>query len=156
MSPWHIVFGFHGALDRLPFVGGLAGVLALFVAGIRGSEMLLPWMAEVLAPRGINAGFALNAIWSVLALLLVWALTALLAKRLRAVGRSWWWAPVAVAPLVVLALINDAIFLVSRSFALPGWLNGLLLAAAVGVALWVLVECLRNHSEPTPTAKRAS
>lgn len=146
MSPWRVLFGFDGAISRGPFIAAILGASLAFLLGVHATELLLPWMAEVLAPRGINAGFALNGIWSALGLMVVWALMALLAKRLRAVGRSPWWAPAAVLPLAILALTNDAIFLVSRSFALPGWLNWLLLVAGIAIALGVLATCLWRDS----------
>ena len=104
-------------------------------------------MAEVLAPRGINAGLALNMIWLLLGVLLVWCLIAVCAKRLRDIGRSPWLAIAAVVPLAALALINDAIFLVSRSFTLSSWLNWALLIASGGAALWVLAECFWRPSQ---------
>jgi uncharacterized membrane protein YhaH (DUF805 family) len=116
----------------------------VFAAVIQGSLAALPWMAEVLAPRGINAGFALNAIWLSAGLLMAWSLTAVTARRLRAVGHTPWWAPAAVLPLSALALVNDAIFLVSRSLVLPVWLNGLLLVACAALTAAVLATCLRG------------
>lgn len=136
--------GTGGRLERGGFIFGLVLATALFWLGIRGSEAALPWLAEMLAPRGINAGFALNLIWLALGALLVGALIVLSALRLRQRSRSAWWAVAAVVPLAVLALINDAIFLVSRSFVLPSLLNWALLLAAGAVALWVLVQCIRE------------
>lgn len=156
MKPWQLLFGLHGAVGRVPFLVGVVGAVLAFALGIHGSERLLPWLAEVLAPRGINAGFALNAIWTALSALLVWALSALIAKRLRAVGRSPWWAPAAVVPLAILALLNDAIFLVSKSLVLPSALNGALLIGAAALTLWVVAQCLRADLSPTiPTIPRA-
>lgn len=134
-----------GHLGRGAFILGVVLSSALFWLGIRGSEAALPWLAEVLAPRGINAGFALNVIWLALGGLFVAALLALGAKRLLQRSRSPWWAVAAVVPLAVLALVNDAIFLVSKSFVLPPALNVGLLIAAGAVALWVLAECLREE-----------
>ncbi len=136
--------GTSGHFGRGAFILGVVLSSALFWLGIRGSEAALPWLAEVLAPRGINAGFALNVIWLALGALFVSALIALGGKRLRARGRSAWWAVAAVVPLAVLALVNDAIFLVSKSFVLPPALNVGLLIASGAVAVWVLVDCLRE------------
>lgn len=144
MSPWQLKLGTGGRLERGGFIFGLVLATALFWLGIRGSEAALPWLAEMLAPRGINAGFALNMIWLALGALFVGALIVLGALRLRHRNRSAWWAVAAVVPLAVLALINDAIFLVSRSFVLPSLLNWVLLLAASAMALLVLVECLRE------------
>ena len=66
------------------------------------------------------------------------------AKRLRARGRSPWWAVAAVVPLAVLALVNDAIFLVSKSVVLPTVLNWGLALFAAAAALGVLIECLQR------------
>ena len=133
-----------GHIGRGAFAIGIVLSTTLFWLGIRGSEAALPWMAEMLAPRGINAGLVLNVIWLALGALLVGALIALAASRLRQRNRSPWWAVAAVVPLAVLALLNDAIFLVSRSFVLPMLLSWTLLLAAGAVALWVLAECLRS------------
>ncbi len=141
-SSLHLLFGFHGRIGPLPFAIGLVAVVVAFVLGIQGSLAALPWLAEVLAPRGINAGFALNAIWSVLTILFVWSLLALGAKRLRDRGRAPWWAAAAVLPLQALALLNDAIFLVSRAIALPRPVEWAVLLIAGGIGLWVLWEGL--------------
>ncbi len=150
-SLW-ILFGTSGRIGRLPFAIGLVASVALFWLGVRGSLAALPWMAEVLAPHGINAGFALNAIWLTLGMLLVWALIALGAKRLRDRNRSPWWIVVVVLPLAALVLANDAIFLVSRSFSVPKWLQWVLLADSGLIGLWVLLEGLLGPSrQPTIT-----
>lgn len=133
-----------GRIGRGAFAMGLSLAAALFMLGIYGSEAALPWLAEMLAPRGINAGLILNAIWLALGAMLVSALIVLGANRLRQRNRSPWWAVAAVVPLAVLALVNDAIFLVSKSFVLPPALNLVLVVAAGVVALWVLAECLRE------------
>ncbi len=146
MKPLHLLFGFHGRIGQVPFAIGLAAVIAVFALGIQGSLAALPWLAEVLAPRGINAGFALNAIWSVLTILLVWSLLALGAKRLRDRGRSPWWAAAAVLPLATLALLNDAIFLASRTIALPRPVEWAVLLIAGGIGIWVLWEGLLRHA----------
>lgn len=136
----------HGTMGRAGFAVGLAVCFTAFWLGIRGAEAALPSMAEVLAPRGINAGFALNAIWSVLGLALVWSLIVLGARRLRDVGRSPWWAAAAVLPLATLALLNDAIFLVSRTLVLPPLVQWLVAVPAVGIGVWVLAEGLLRPS----------
>ena len=146
MNAWQVLLGFQGRISRAPFAIGLAATTAAFGIGIRGSEAALPWMAETLAPRGINAGFALNAIWSLLTILLVWSLLALGAKRLRDRGHSPWWAAAAVLPLEALALLNDSIFLVSRVIALPRPLEWAILLLAGGIGAWVLFECSRETS----------
>jgi uncharacterized membrane protein YhaH (DUF805 family) len=140
MNMMTLLFGFRGGIERVPFVVGLAGVGVVFIAGLRGAEAALPWMAQVLAPRGINAGLALNVIWSALWVGAVWAALALIAKRLRAVGRSPWWGPAGILPFVALAQINDAIFLVSRSIVLPSALEGVIIIAAGAITLWIVQE----------------
>lgn len=140
MNWFHVLFGFGGRIGRIPFAIGIIGAAVAMYLGVQGSLAALPWLAAVLAPRGINAGFALNLIWSGLGILLVWCLIALGAKRLRDRGRSPWWAAAAVLPLAALALLNDAIFLVSRSLVLPLPLQWVVMAIAGGVGVWVLVE----------------
>jgi uncharacterized membrane protein YhaH (DUF805 family) len=141
-----IPFSIKSSIGRGDFAIALVAACALFWLGIQVSTAALSWMAEVLAPRGVNAGFALNLIWLALGVVLVWCLMALTAKRLRDIGRSPWWAVAGVVPLGVLALLNDAIFLVSRSFVLPAVLNWALLIGAGGIALWVLSESLLRPS----------
>ena len=152
-SSLHLFFGFHGRIGQLPFAVGLAAVVAMFALGIQGSLAALPWLAEVLAPRGINAGFALNAIWSLLTILLVWSLLALGAKRLRDRGHSPWWAAAAVLPLQALALLNDAIFLVSRAITLPRPVEWAVLLIAGGIGIWVLWECLLRPASHDAVAR---
>ena len=139
-------FSHRGVIGRVPFGVGVTTAAIVFWLGIRGSEAALPWLAEVLAPRGINAGLALNLIWLALGAALMWSLMALTARRLRDRGRSPWLAVAAVLPLGVLALVNDAIFLVSKSFVLPALVNRALLIGCGAVALFVLVDCLRERS----------
>jgi hypothetical protein len=129
-------------MNRSRFLALLAVCSALFAAVIKASDAALPWMASILAPRGINAGFALNLIWFAAGVLFVAALMMLIASRLTAVGRPRWIAAIAVLPLAALALVNDAIFLVSRSFVLPPALNWTLVVAAAMTAIWVLAQCL--------------
>ena len=149
MSWLRLLFGFGGRIRRMPFLVGLIAVGLAFVAGIEASEAALPWMAQVLAPRGINAGLALNVIWSLVWLLAVWPALALTTKRLRACKLPVWWAAAAILPPVALAQINDAIFLVSRTLTLPTALQYTILAASGAVALWVLYQTvLRNAERP--------
>lgn len=136
-----LLFDVRGRIGRMPFVLGLAGAGIVFWLGIRASEAALPWMARILAPRGINAGFALNLIWLALGVALVWCVIALAAQRLHDGGHSGWWAVAAVLPLAALALLDDAIFLVSRSLVLPTAVQLAVLAAAGAIGLWVLWQC---------------
>lgn len=142
MRQLRILFGLGGRIDREDFAGGLATVLFAFWLGVQGSSAALPLMAEWLAPLGINAGFALNAIWSVLGLLFMWCSIALGAKRLRDRGRSPWWIVVVVVPLAALAVLNDQIFLVSRHFTLAREVQiaGAIASALIG--LWIIFEGL--------------
>jgi uncharacterized membrane protein YhaH (DUF805 family) len=146
MSLWRLMLGFDGRIERKPFAIGLVVAVSLFVVAINVSLYLLPWMAGILAPYGINAGFALNAIWLASGGLVVWSLIALGVKRLRDRGRSVWWVVVTVAPLAALALANDAIFLVSRHFVLPRALQLGVLGASLLIGAWVLAECLIGRS----------
>ncbi len=146
IRPLWILFGTGGRIGRATFAVGLVAAIALFWLGIHASLAALPWMAEILAPQGINAGFALNAIWLALGLLLVWSLIALGAKRLRDRNRSPWWIVVVVVPLAALALLNDAIFLVSRSFTLPKWVQWVVLIDSGLIGVWVLLEGLSGRS----------
>jgi uncharacterized membrane protein YhaH (DUF805 family) len=140
VRPLSLMLGFRGAIGRLEFVVGLAIAVVVFLAGINGSLMALPWMGEVLGPQGINAGFVLNGIWLAFGILLVWTATALAAKRLRDRRRSPWWAAVAVLPLAALALASDTIFLVSRIFVVPTSLWWAVVAICGAIGLWIVVE----------------
>lgn len=146
MNPLRVVLAFAGRIDRTTFAIGLVAVVAVFSIAIQASLAALPWLAEALAPRGINAGFALNVIWSVLGVLLVWSVIALGAKRLRDGGRSPWWGVAAVVPLATLAVLNDAIFLASRTFTLPGPVQTAVLVVAGTIGLCVLWECIAGVS----------
>ena len=107
---------------------------------MQASLAALPSLAAVLAPRGINAGLALNLIWSVLGALLVWCSIALFAKRLRDRGHQPWWAVAGILPLATIALVNDAIFLASRTIVLPALVQWPILLAAGGICAWTLTE----------------
>lgn len=136
-----LLFGVSGRTRREPFAIALAGVLIAFWLGVRLSEAALPWMARILAPRGINAGLALNMIWLALGVLATWSSTALIAKRLRDRGRPGWWAVALAPPLAILALLNDAIFLVSRSFVMPSAITTIGLVCIAAIGGWLLWEC---------------
>lgn len=142
MNPLWLLFGFGGRIGRVAFLFGLALTVGLFAAAIHYSRDALPQMAEVLAPHGINAAFALNAIWLAASLLTLWALIGLTAKRLADRGHWRWWGAVAAVPAAGLLLINDAIFLLSRVIKLPGPAQNALVAACAIVAICVAVECL--------------
>lgn len=148
MNPWSLLFGFRGRIGRVTFWLAFAAVGLASWLGIRASEAALPWMAQVLAPRGINAGFALNLIWLGLGICAVWCATALMAKRLHDRDHSGWWAAAFVLPLSTLALINDAIFLVSRSFTLPSLAQYGVLAVAGSIGLWALWQCVQPSRSP--------
>ena len=62
----------------------------------------LPWMASILAPRGINAGLALNLVWLVAGMAACAVLVVLMARRLSAVGAPVWPAPAVVGLLAAL------------------------------------------------------
>ncbi|HXF52702.1 MAG TPA: DUF805 domain-containing protein [Hyphomicrobiaceae bacterium] len=142
MSAFRFLFGFEGRIGRRPFLLGLLATVAAFAAGIHLSEQSLPWMAEIFAPRGINAAFVLHAIWTLLAVVAGWTVLALTAKRLHDRGRSGWWGALALLPLAALAVLNDALFLASRTIAVPSGLQLAVLLAAGVLGLWVLFETL--------------
>lgn len=142
MNPFWLLFGFGGRIGRTAFVAGLAIAAGLFWAAIHYSLAALPTMAEVLAPRGINAAFALNTVWLAAGALALWALIALTAKRLRDRSHWPWWGALAFVPLAALALLNDAVFLASRYVKVPGALQYAAISAAGIAAVCVLVECL--------------
>jgi len=140
MSALHLLFGFEGRIGRRPFLLALLATVAAFLAGVHLSERALPWMAEVFAPRGINAAFVLQGLWALLGVLAGWIVLALAAKRLHDRGRSGWWGALALLPLAGLAILNDALFLASRTIVLPSGLQLAVLLAAGGLGLWVLFE----------------
>jgi uncharacterized membrane protein YhaH (DUF805 family) len=142
VSLFRLLFSFDGTVGRRPYVAALAGVAVVFLTLIALSSAALEAIAAITAPRGWNAAFVLNALWSATGIIAVWSVLALMTKRLRAIGRSPWLAVGAVVPLVVIALINDAIFLVSRTLALPGVVEFPVLIAAAVVLAWVLVETM--------------
>ena len=142
MRPLWILFGLGGRIARPEFAAGLAAAVLAFWVGITFSAAALPWMAELLAPHGINAGFALNAIWLTMGAVFVWSAIALGAKRLRDRSRSPWWIVVVVVPLAALALLNDAVFLLSKRLFVPPQVQVALLIDSCLIGLWVLFECL--------------
>jgi uncharacterized membrane protein YhaH (DUF805 family) len=97
-------------------------------------------MASVLAPRGIIAAFVLQGIWALLGFFATWAVLALTAKRLRSLGRPAWWGAAAILPLVSLAILNDALFLASKTVSVPIFAQYAILAAASALGIRVLLE----------------
>lgn len=142
MNPFWWLFGFGGRIGRTAFVLGLMVVAALFWGAVHYALAALPWMADVLAPKGINAAFALNAIWLTAGALALWALIALTAKRLRDRGHWPWWGILAFVPLAAELILNDWVFLASRYVKLPQPAQFAIVAAAGIAAVCVLVECL--------------
>lgn len=142
MNPFWWLFGFGGRIGRTAFVLGLVVVAALFWAAVHYSLAALPQMSDVLAPRGINAAFALNAIWLGAGALALWALIALTAKRLRDREHWPWWGVLAFVPLAAELILNDWVFLASRYVKLPQAAQFAIVAAAGIAAICVLVECL--------------
>ena len=140
MSTLHLLFGFKGRIGRAPFISAMLATVVAFALLIQTGELSLPAMAAVLAPRGINAALVLNAIEGFIGLVAVWAVLALVAKRLHDRGRSGWWGAAALLPLVGLALLNDALFLASRTIVLPGSLQLAVLIPAAALGIWVLIE----------------
>lgn len=141
MNPFWWLFGLGGRIGRGAFLLGVIVAAALFWAAIHYSLAALPQMAEVLAPKGINAAFALNTIWIVAGVLLLWSLIALTAKRLRHRGQWPWWGALGFPPLAAELLLNDWVFLASRYVKVPAPLQYAIVASAGIVALCVLVEC---------------
>jgi uncharacterized membrane protein YhaH (DUF805 family) len=152
MNPFWWLFGVRGRIGPVAFVIGAALIVGLFLAAIEYSSAALPQMAEVLAPQGINAAFALNAIWVASGLIAIWAIIALTAKRLRDREHWPWWGALALVPLVGEALINDAVFLISRLVTVPRPLQYAIISACGIIAVCVVVECLlpgrRSESDP--------
>lgn len=142
MNPFWWLFGVRGRIGRAAFVVGIVVVGGLFWAAIHSSLAALPHMAEVLAPRGINAAFALNTMWLAAGALCLWALIALTAKRLRDRGHWPWWGALAALPLAAVAIINDTVFLASRVVKMPAPVEYAIVAASGIVAVCVLVECM--------------
>jgi uncharacterized membrane protein YhaH (DUF805 family) len=124
-------------IDPSTFRIGAALATALFAAAIYGSERALPWLAEILAPRGINAGLALNGIWLAAGLIYAVVMGWLTARRLRDAGRPAWWGWGCIVAVAAVVLASDSIFLVSRSFPalalLAGYLSIPVCIGAVGV-----------------------
>jgi uncharacterized membrane protein YhaH (DUF805 family) len=140
MSTLHLLFGFEGRIGRPTFIVAFLTTVAAVALAIYLGELSLPAMAALLAPRGINAALVLNAIQAVLGGIAVWAALALAAKRLHDRGRSGWWGAAAILPLVALAILNDALFLVTRTIVLPAALQLVILVACGALGVWVLVE----------------
>jgi uncharacterized membrane protein YhaH (DUF805 family) len=82
----------------------------------------------------------LNAVDGLIGAVAIWIALALIAKRLHDRGRSGWWGAAALLPLVGLALLNDALFLASRTIVLPGTVQLAVLIPAAALGIWVLVE----------------
>jgi uncharacterized membrane protein YhaH (DUF805 family) len=140
MSTLHLLFGFRGRIGRAPFILALSATAVTFVLLIQAGELSLPAMAAVLAPRGINAALVLNAIDGLVAAIAIWIALALITKRLHDRGRSGWWGAAVILPLTALAILNDALFLASRTIVLPGTVQLAVLVPAAVLGVWVLVE----------------
>lgn len=142
MNPFWWLFGFSGRIGRLSYLVGVLLVCGLSYLAVVQALAALPAMAEVLAPQGINAAFALNTIWLTSGALALWSICALSAKRLCDRGHWPGWGALALVPLAGLALLNDAVFLASRSVQLPQPLQLAILSACTIVLAGVLFECV--------------
>lgn len=140
MRTLRLLFGFDGRIGRRPFLLALLATVTAFLVGVYLSDLGLPLMASVLAPRGINAAFVLQGFWALLGFFAVWAALALTAKRLRSLGRPVWWGAAAILPLVALAILNDALFLASKSISIPIFAQYAIFAAATALGIRVLFE----------------
>ncbi len=114
----------------------------------------LPVIADTLPALRVLAGPARSAVWTMVAGLLLWSLTAAPEMQARLGTRRWAWWPSAVAAGVALGIA--AALLTGHQLAgpdSPAWaMTGLTLALAA-VATWVLVEqALQMTGEPVASA----
>lgn len=125
-------------IDPGTFRIGAALATAAFAGVVTASERALPWLAEVLAPRGINAGLALNAIWLTAGLAYAVVMGWLLTGRLRDARHPVWWGWASMAALAAVVLASDTVFLVSRSYPALAWIAGHLAIPVAGLAAAVV------------------
>lgn len=110
--------------DRIPptaapfgpraYLGCLTGAAGLFLAAWYSAPMLLPALATVLNPYGINGGLALNALLVAIMFLFMLVQVRLAARRLADAGVPRVLAVVPALALVLWALVADWIFLLAR------------------------------------------
>jgi hypothetical protein len=92
----------------------LAGAAGLFLAAWYSAPLLLPTLAKLLNPFGINGGLALNALLVTITLLFMVALVRFAAQRLADAGAPRVLAVVPAFALALWALVADWIFLLAR------------------------------------------
>ncbi|MFM1814858.1 MAG: hypothetical protein RLZ98_1553 [Pseudomonadota bacterium] len=101
------MFSFSGELGRGAYLARLLATGAGYWAVQNSILLLLPALAILLAPHGVNAGLVLNGIWGFVALIAGWIILAATARRLRDRGRSPW-----LALAIIPALASAALWLV--------------------------------------------
>jgi uncharacterized membrane protein YhaH (DUF805 family) len=140
------VFSEERRIGRAAFAAGIAAATAVLWAGLTVSEWLLPAMARLLSPRGINAGLALNAVWLALGAAYLAVLAVLLVGRLRDAGRPPALALAVIVPMIGWAVLSDAVFLWRRHLPLPPFADPPLAAIGALIVLWGLLEGLLRPS----------
>lgn len=114
---------------------------ALPVLAFYGSFHLLPAMAEVLAPRGINAGTAQNTIIIVAGVIGAWLLLTAFLRRLRTVGELTIFAWIAIVPPALVLLVDGPVFL-RPLLPMPELLRSGVYFVSAGIAVWIFVTGL--------------
>ena len=150
-----ILFGLAGRIGRAQFAMGLVAAGAVFALVVWGAQAAMPWLEEPLAQFGVNAGLAINMLWSAMTVLLAWVLMALCVKRMRDRGLSVWWAVVVVLPLAALELVNNTLVLAAMSEWVPRQVQWPLTIASCLFGLWVLTEGLLGPPLEASAAKPA-
>ncbi len=100
MAALNHLFGFSGRIGRLLFLLTCAGAAAGFWVTAQAAFALLPVLARLAAPAGLNAGLVLNGLWAAIGGIAMWIVLASLTKRLRATGYPAWLAALAIPALI--------------------------------------------------------
>jgi len=134
------------AIGRMSFLVRTTIAAGVAAATIYGSAQVLPFLAAQLAPHGINAGLVQNGLivaGCALALLVLWRASHL---RLRALGESTIWAPLALLPPAVLAIIDGPLFLMP-AVEVPDAVWWTVMGISAAIALAVFLNCALRPSE---------
>ncbi|MEL6871399.1 MAG: hypothetical protein AAFO62_01110 [Pseudomonadota bacterium] len=132
-------------MSRLQFAAQVAVGLALPVGTFFGSFYLLPSLAEILAPRGINAGTAQNALIVGAGLIAAWVLLAAGIRRLRSIREPIVFAAIAVVPAAAILLLDGPVFL-RPILALPDLARDAVYFVSAGVGVWIICSGLMRSA----------
>ncbi len=132
-------------MSRPQFAVQTAIGIALPVGMFFGSFYALPTLADFLAPRGINAGTAQNALIVGAGLIAAWLLLAAGIRRLRTLKEPRIFAALAVLPAALVLLLDGPVFL-RPILAFPDLARDGIYFVSAGIGVWIICSGLMRSA----------